>query len=142
MTFKETQTQFQMVDVTLIDPDTASPRQNIDEAALKSLTNSIMKLGVIHPLVVQPANSAGRHTLIVGERRWRAAVMAGEKMVPALIRPCETAEVLDVQVAENMGLGVRSAWSREKWPTPFRPSLNASTTVKLRRNTLVELALG
>jgi ParB family chromosome partitioning protein len=109
MTFKEAQTQFQMIDVTLIDPDIASPRQNIDEAALKSLTNSITKMGVIHPLVVQPANSAGRHTLIVGERRWRAAVMAGEKTVPALIRPCETAEVLDVQVAENMGLGVRSA---------------------------------
>lgn len=109
MTFKETQTQFQMIDVTLIDPDTASPRQNIDEAALKSLTNSIMKMGVIHPLVVQPANSAGRHTLIVGERRWRASVMAGEKTVPALIRLCAADEVLDVQVAENMGLGVRSA---------------------------------
>jgi phosphoribosylformylglycinamidine (FGAM) synthase PurS component len=44
MTFKEAQTQFKMIDVTLIDPDTASPRQNIDEAALKSLTNSIMKM--------------------------------------------------------------------------------------------------
>lgn len=109
MTFKETQTQFQMIDVTLIDPDTASPRQKIDEAALRSLTSSIMKMGVIHPLVVQSADSAGRHTLIVGERRWRAAVMAGEKTVPALIRPCAAAEVLDVQVAENMGLGVRSA---------------------------------
>jgi ParB family chromosome partitioning protein len=109
MAFKEAHTQFQMIAVTLIEPDSASPRQNIDEAALKSLANSILRMGVIHPLVLQPANSAGMHTLIVGERRWRAAVMAGEKSVPALIRRCDVAEVLDVQVSENMGLGVRSA---------------------------------
>jgi ParB family chromosome partitioning protein len=109
MAFKEAHTQFQMIAVTLIEPDSASPRHNIDEAALKSLANSILKMGVIHPLVLQPANSAGMHTLIVGERRWRAAVMAGEKSVPALIRRCDVAEVLDVQVSENMGLGVRSA---------------------------------
>jgi ParB family chromosome partitioning protein len=109
MAFKEAHTQFQMIAVTLIEPDIASPRHSIDEAALKSLANSILRTGVIHPLVLQPANSAGMHTLIVGERRWRAAVMAGEKSVPALIRRCDAAEVLDVQVSENMGLGVRSA---------------------------------
>jgi len=109
MVFIEAHTQFQMIDVTLIEPDQASPRQNIDETALKNLANSIRKMGVIHPLLLQPANGAGKHTLIVGERRWRAAVMAGEKWVPALIRACEAAEVLEVQVSENMGLGVRTA---------------------------------
>ena len=109
MTFKENHPQFQMIDVTLIEPDPANPRQHIDETALKGLANSIQKKGLIHPLVVQPAGSAGRHTLIVGERRWRAAVMAGEKTVPALIRACEPAEVLEVQVFENLGLGMRAA---------------------------------
>ncbi|MFA6920508.1 MAG: ParB/RepB/Spo0J family partition protein [Gallionella sp.] len=109
MAFKEAHTQFQMLDVTSIAPDPASPRKKIDEAALNSLANSIAKVGVIHPLVVQAADPAGQYTLIVGERRWRAAVLAGEKTVPVLIRSCEAAEVLDVQVAENMGLGVRSA---------------------------------
>lgn len=109
MAFKEAQTQFQMIDVTLIEADRASPRQRIDDTALKSLANSIRKMGVIHPLLVQPANAAGMHTLIVGERRWRAAVLAGEKFVPALIRSCDIAEVLDVQVSENMGSGVRAA---------------------------------
>lgn len=142
MTFKETQTQFQMIDVMLIDPDTASPRQNIDEAALKSLTNSIMKLGVIHPLVVQPANAAGRHTLIVGERRWRAAVMAGEKTVPALIRPCETADVLDVQVAENMGLGVRSALEPRDMANAIQTIAERFDNREAAADTLVELALG
>lgn len=108
MTFKESHPQFQMIDVTMIEPDSANPRQHIDEMALKGLANSIRKKGLIHPLVVQPAGAAGRHTLIVGERRWRAAVMAGEKTVPALIRSCEPAEALEVQVFENLGLGMRA----------------------------------
>lgn len=109
MTFKETPIQFQLVEVTSIEPGPSSPRQNIDESSLKNLANSIRKMGLIHPLILQPADADGRHSLIVGERRWRAAVMAGEKMVPALIRACPPSEVLDVQVSENMGLGVRSA---------------------------------
>lgn len=109
MAFKETPTQFQMIDVALIDPDPAHPRQNFDENALKALANSIQKKGLIHPLVVQPADGAGRHRLIVGERRWRAAVIAGETVVPALIRSCSPAEALEVRVFENLGLGMRTA---------------------------------
>lgn len=109
MTFKETPLQLQMIDVTLIDPNPASPRRHIDETALKGLANSIQKKGLIHPLLVQPANAAGRYTLIVGERRWRAAVMAGEKSLPALIRPCGPDEALEIQVFENLGLGLRAA---------------------------------
>lgn len=125
MPFKETHPQFQMLDVTLIEPDRASPRKHIDETALKALANSIKKKGLIHPLVVQPANAAGRHTLIVGERRWRAAVMAGEKTLPALIRPCDPDEVLEVQVFENMGLGVRA-------PLEPRDMANAVQTIAER----------
>ena len=128
MPFKEAQPQFQMIDVTLIEPNPANPRRHIDETALKSLANSIQKKGLIQPLVVQPVNAAGRHTLIVGERRWRAAVMAGEKIVPVLIRPCEPAEVLEVQVSENMGLGMRV-------PLEPRDMANAIQTIAERFNT-------
>lgn len=109
MAFKDTPPQFQMIDVTLIEADPAQPRQHIDEASLKGLANSIQMKGLIHPLVVQPASAAGRHTLIVGERRWRAAVIAGEKTLPALIRSCDPAEALELQVFENLGLGMRMA---------------------------------
>lgn len=109
MAFKDTPPLFQMLDVTLIAPDPQHARRSIDEAGLKGLANSIHKLGLIHPVVVQPADAAGRHTLIVGERRWRAAVLAGEKTLPALIRPCTPAEALEAQVFENLGLGVRAA---------------------------------
>lgn len=109
MSFKESPSQFQMIDVSLIDADRAQPRQHIDEAGLKGLANSIQIIGLIHPLVVQPADASGRHRLIVGERRWRAAVIAGEKSVPALIRLCEPSEALEVQVFENLGLAMRVA---------------------------------
>ncbi|MFA6061905.1 MAG: ParB/RepB/Spo0J family partition protein [Gallionella sp.] len=109
MNFKETPGQFAVLDIASIEPDAASPRHQIDEESLKGLCNSIKKVGVIHPLVVQPQNAAGRYTLIVGERRWRAAVMAGEISVPVLIRGCGANEVLDVQVSENMGSGMRTA---------------------------------
>lgn len=109
MSFKESSSQFQMIDVSLITPDPGQPRRQIDEAALKGLANSIQIKGLIHPLVVQPAGADGRHTLIVGERRWRAAVLAGEKALPALVRRCEPGEALEIQVFENLGLGMRAA---------------------------------
>jgi ParB family chromosome partitioning protein len=109
MSFKETPSHFQMLDVSLIAVDPARARQNIDEASLKGLANSIQMKGLIHPLLVQPADAAGRHTLIVGERRWRAAVLAGEKSVPVLIRPCPAEETLEIQIFENLGLGMRAA---------------------------------
>jgi ParB family chromosome partitioning protein len=109
MTFKDSSSDFQIIDVALIEPDPQHPRQNIDESSLKGLANSIAKMGVIHPLVVRPANAAGRYTVVVGERRRQAAILAGEKTVPVIVRTCAAAETLEVQVFENIGLGVRSA---------------------------------
>lgn len=109
MAFKDNQPEFHIIDIALIEPNPNHARQHIDEVALKGLANAIARQGLIHPLVVQPANGAGRHTLIVGERRWRAALLAGEKTVPALVRPCSPEEALEVQVFENLGLGVRAA---------------------------------
>lgn len=108
MSFKTTASQFQLIDVALIEPDPLQPRKLIDEATLKGLSNSIQSKGLIHPLLVQPANERGLHRLIVGERRWRAAVLAGEKVVPALIRQCDADEALEIQVFENFGLGMRA----------------------------------
>lgn len=107
MAFKDTVPQFQLIDPGLIDADPAHPRQHFDEAALKALANSIRTQGLIHPLLVQPAAADGRYTLLVGERRRRAALLAGESRVPVLVRPCSADEALEVRVFENLGLGVR-----------------------------------
>lgn len=109
MGFKDNAIQFQWLDIGLVEPNPAHPRQHVDEAALKGLVNSIARKGLIHPLVVQPADASGRYRLIVGERRRQAAVLAGEKTVPVLVHACDADEVLEVQVFENLGLGIRAA---------------------------------
>lgn len=109
MTFKDSSAQFQLVDLAMIEPDPTHPRRSVDEASVKSLANSIKKMGVIQPLVVRPANAAGHYIVVAGERRRQAAIVAGEKDVPVVIRACAPDETLEVQVFENIGLGVRTA---------------------------------
>ena len=107
MAFKDTLPQFLMIDPGQIDPDPAHPRQHFDDAALQALANSIRRQGLLHPLLVQAAPVAGRYTLVAGERRRRAALLAGEAQVPVLVRPCSADEALEVRVFENLGLGLR-----------------------------------
>lgn len=107
VTFKETHPEFKILDIARVEPDPAHPRKHCDEAGLKGLANSIKSKGLIQPLVVQPADVQGRHRLIVGERRWRAAQLAGETQVPVLVRGCDGDEALEIQVFENLGLGLR-----------------------------------
>lgn len=109
MAFKDTAAHFQMLDVNAIEPDPAHPRRNIEDSSLRGLADSIRRLGLIHPLVVQPVGPDGRHRLVVGERRWRAARLAGETAVPVLVRACDGDEALELRVFENFGLGVRAA---------------------------------
>lgn len=109
MTFKDSSAQFQMLDVRLLDPDADHARKSFTEESLKGLVNSIHKVGIIHPLVVRPAHTQGRYTVVVGERRRQAALLAGEPSVPVIIRACSPDQTLEVQVFENIGLGVRAA---------------------------------
>lgn len=109
MAFRDSVAQFQFLDVSLLDPDPDHARQSVAEDALKGLVNSIQKVGVIHPLIVRPGSSEGRYTVVVGERRRQAAIRAGEKTVPVIVRACAAGDALEVQVFENIGLGVRAA---------------------------------
>ena len=128
MTFKASPIELQLIAVDRIDPGTARPRQTIDAASLKALANSIRRHGLIQPLVVGPAGSDGRFPLIVGERRWRAAQLAGEERVAVLVRQCDADEQIEIQVFENLGLGVR---------VPFEPRemANAVQTIAGRFDT-------
>ncbi|MCA1937134.1 MAG: ParB/RepB/Spo0J family partition protein [Dechloromonas sp.] len=108
MAFKNSPFRFQMVDVSLLDPDPAHVRQSINEEALKGLTNAVRKLGIIQPIIVRPAAN-DRYSVIAGERRRQAAIQAGETLVPVIVRDCSDEDALEVRVFENIGLGVRSA---------------------------------
>jgi len=109
MAFKDSVAQFQIIDLSLLDPDPDHARQSVADDALKGLVNSIQKVGIIHPLIVRPGSSEGRYTVVVGERRRQAAIRAGEKSVPAIVRTCAPGDTLEVQVFENIGLGIRAA---------------------------------
>ncbi|MEK7594766.1 MAG: ParB/RepB/Spo0J family partition protein [Patescibacteria group bacterium] len=77
------------------------PRKHFDEAALSELATSIKNHGIVQPLVVTPVKD-GIYTLIAGERRWRAAGLAGLQTVPAIIRSSEELEQLELALIENV----------------------------------------
>ena len=77
------------------------PRRHFDETALKELAASIKRHGIVQPLVVTPVKN-GKYTLVAGERRWRAALLAGLPTVPAIIRDRKEMEQLEVALIENV----------------------------------------
>lgn len=87
-------------DVDSIRPNPYQPRRSFAKQDLKSLTDSIKAKGVIQPLVVR--SSSGGYELIVGERRWRSARMAGLKEVPVVVRDVSAAEMLEMALVENV----------------------------------------
>jgi len=89
------------VPVELIRPNSGQPRKAFDDKALKRLADSITESGVVQPLVVQPL-SDGRYELIAGERRWRAAQIAGLDTVPAILRTEDETKRLQMALVENM----------------------------------------
>jgi ParB family transcriptional regulator, chromosome partitioning protein len=89
------------IPVDLIDPNPSQPRADFDEDALVGLSESVKARGVLQPLVVRPL-AGGRYELIAGERRLRAAKLAQLDKVPAIVRPTEESERLELALIENM----------------------------------------
>jgi ParB family transcriptional regulator, chromosome partitioning protein len=89
------------IPVELISPNPQQPRRRFDEDALNALAGSVGERGVLQPVLVRP-RPGGRYELVAGERRWRAARIAGMENIPALVRPREDALALEVALIENM----------------------------------------
>ena len=83
-----------------IVPNKEQPRQEFDEKSLEELADSIRQFGIIQPLVVQPKGKY--YELIAGERRWRAAKLAGLKEVPVVIREFSARETMEISLIENI----------------------------------------
>jgi ParB family transcriptional regulator, chromosome partitioning protein len=84
-----------------LEANPMQPRRHFDEKTLNELAVSIKKYGVVQPLVVMPVKN-GTYTIIAGERRWRAAVIAGLNEVPAIVRSSKMIEQLEVALIENV----------------------------------------
>ncbi len=89
-----------LVKVSMIQPNKNQPRKNFDEDALQELAESIKKVGIIQPLVLQKKDKY--YEIIAGERRWRASVLAGLKEVPAIIKEYSEKEVIEIALIENI----------------------------------------
>jgi ParB family chromosome partitioning protein len=85
----------------LLRPNARQPRRRFDEQGLQELAGSLGERGVLQPVLVRPC-PGGTYELIAGERRWRAAQLAGLETIPALVRPREDAEALELALIENM----------------------------------------
>ncbi len=78
------------------------PRRDFPVEALQDLAASIRQKGVLQPLIVRPTVTEGRYEIVAGERRWRAAQLAGLHDVPVVIRDLDDTEVLEVAIIENI----------------------------------------
>ena len=88
------------VAVELIDNDPGQPRKNFNEERLNELAESIRQHGIVQPLIVR--RNAGRYIIIAGERRFRAAIIAGLTEVPVIVRDMDAREVMEVALIENI----------------------------------------
>src|SRR5947199_7633568 len=88
------------VPLSSITPSPLQPRKEFQRDALQELVDSIRQHGIIQPLIDRPAD--GRHELIAGERRWRAAQEAGLTEVPVIIRTASDLEVLELSLIGNL----------------------------------------
>jgi ParB family chromosome partitioning protein len=87
--------------VQAIEPNLSQPRRYFDERALEELAGSVRERGVLQPVLVRPlANS--KYQLVAGERRWRAAQIAGLETIPALVSPYDDLAALEAGLIENM----------------------------------------
>lgn len=84
-----------------IEPNKDQPRKDFDEAALADLADSIAEHGIIQPLLVRPT-PGGTYQLVAGERRWRAARMAGLLEVPVIIRELSDEQTVELALIENL----------------------------------------
>lgn len=89
-----------LVKISMVEPNRSQPRKQFDEDALLELSESIKQYGILQPLLVSDKN--GYYEIIAGERRWRAAKLAGLKEVPVIIKEFNDQQVVEISLIENI----------------------------------------
>ena len=98
---REREQELRELPIELIAPNAKQPRRRFDEDALQALADSLGERGILQPVLVRPV-AGGTYELVAGERRWRAARIAGLERVPALVRARDDAEAIELALIENM----------------------------------------
>ena len=97
---QETGNGERMMKISMIEPNREQPRKKFDEDALQELSESIKQYGVLQPLLV--SDKKDYYEIVAGERRWRAAKMAGLKEVPVVVKEFSTQEIVEISLIENI----------------------------------------
>lgn len=97
---QETSNGERMMKISMIEPNREQPRKKFDEDALQELSESIKQYGILQPLLV--SDKKDYYEIVAGERRWRAAKMAGLKEVPVVVKEFSTQEIVEISLVENI----------------------------------------
>ncbi|HEY1450016.1 MAG TPA: ParB/RepB/Spo0J family partition protein [Solirubrobacteraceae bacterium] len=97
----EAEQELRELPLELITPSPSQPRRRFDEDSLQALADSLGERGVLQPVLVRP-KAGGTYEIVAGERRWRAAQIAGLQTIPALVRSRDDAEAIELALIENM----------------------------------------
>lgn len=89
-----------LVKITMVEPNRKQPRKNFDEDTLQELSDSIKQFGLLQPILVQDRKD--HYEIIAGERRWRAAKLAGLKEIPVIVRDYSDQEIMEISLIENI----------------------------------------
>ncbi|MBE6067365.1 MAG: ParB/RepB/Spo0J family partition protein [Clostridium lundense] len=92
----------QKIDISLIRANNTQPRKSFDEEKIMELSESIKQYGVIQPILITKDDDTHTYTIVAGERRWRAAKLAGIKEVPVIIKELNKKEILEISLIENI----------------------------------------
>ncbi len=92
----------QELDIDSVTPNPLQPRETFDDESLSGLATSIREHGVLQPIIVSHADSSAPFQLVAGERRWRAAKLAGLSSIPAIIRDSSPRQMLELALIENV----------------------------------------
>lgn len=90
----------QMININKVEPNREQPRKKFEEDALMELSDSVRQFGILQPLIVRKRKDY--YEIIAGERRWRAAKMAGLKEVPVIIKEYTEQEIIEIGLIENI----------------------------------------
>lgn len=99
-TSEESKTLEKEIDINLIEPNGEQPRKKFDETALLELADSIREHGIVQPILVRKDGNS--HIIIAGERRWRAAKIAGLSKLPVIIKEYEDRQAFEIALVENL----------------------------------------
>ena len=97
---QETSNGERMMKISMIEPNREQPRKKFDEDALQELSESIKQYGILQPLLV--SDKKDYYEIVAGERRWRAAKLAGLKEVPVVVKEFSTQEIVEISLIENI----------------------------------------